>query len=252
MFLRSIRIEKDSFVSEIVREDYRTAEVFKKYGIDFCCGAKWELGKVCEMNKLDFNSIKEELEQTTKTIQFSNKLHFDKWGIDFLTEYITNIHHEYLRNVLPRIKEQLQHFVTGHVNKYPHLEDVEKQFNSLHNYMLPHLLEEEDILFPYIRQISHAYESKESYASLLVRTLRKPVENVMKREYETVFKILKRLRELTSNYIPPKNACVNHQVTFSMLKELDNDLSQHIYLENDILFPRAVAMEKELLGFQGL
>jgi regulator of cell morphogenesis and NO signaling len=106
---------------------------------------------------------------------------------------------------------------------------------------------EEEILFPYIRQIAHAYKSRESYAGLLVRTLRKPVENVMQHEHETISKILNRIRLLTDNYQSPPNACVSHGVTFSLLKELDNDLVQHVYLENQILFPRAIAMEKELL-----
>ena len=123
-----------------------------------------------------------------------------------------------------------------------------KLFNSLYKDIIPHLQQEEEILFPYIRQIAHAYNSKESYASLLVRTLRKPVEEVMKYEHESISRILHSLREYTNNYTPPENACVSHQVAFSMLKELDHDLVQHVFLENEILFPKAIAMEKELTG----
>jgi regulator of cell morphogenesis and NO signaling len=247
MFLRPISIEKNSFVSELVRQDYRTAGVFRKYDIDFCCGGKWALGMMCEMKGLDFASVKEELENAVRTVQLSNSLRYEEWDTDFLTEYIVNIHHQYLREALPKIKDHLGHFVEDHKEKYPYLEEVQKQFNYLYKDSLPHLQEEEEILFPYIRQIAHAYESKESYASLLVRTLRKPVENVMQHEHETVSKMLRRLRELTNNYTPPEDACVSHRVAFSMLKELDNDLAQHVYLENNILFPKAVAMEKELL-----
>ncbi|HPN59857.1 MAG TPA: hemerythrin domain-containing protein, partial [Chitinophagaceae bacterium] len=113
--------------------------------------------------------------------------------------------------------------------------------------MIPHLLQEEEVIFPYIRQISHAYESKESYASLLVRTLRKPVEDLMHDEHNSIGKTLTQLRELTNNYTAPENACTSHRLAYSLIKELDDDLVQHIYLENDILFPKAISMEKELL-----
>lgn len=98
-----------------------------------------------------------------------------------------------------------------------------------------------------MRQISHAYESKESYASLLVRTLRKPVEDLMHHEHDTLKKVLTRFRSLTNNYMAPDNACTSHRVAFSLLQELDDDIVQHLYLENEVLFPKAIAMEKELL-----
>lgn len=247
MFLRPITIEKNSFVTDIVCEDYRTANVFRKYEIDFCCSGKWTLGSICDIKGLSFEVLKNELENSVRNIQLSNSTRFNDWNIDFLTEYIVNVHHQYLRNALPEIKEHLNHFVSDHAKKYPYLNEVFKQFNYLYKDMLPHLQQEEEILFPYIRQISHAYKSKESYASLLIRTLRKPVEEVMHQEHETISKMLQRLRELTYNYDPPDDACVSHKVVFALLKELDNDLVQHIYLENNILFPKAIMMEKELL-----
>lgn len=248
MFLQQIDILKDSYVTDIVRQDYRTAAVFKKYDIDFCCGGKWPLGMVCETKGLDFDKLKTELKQAIRTVKLSNTLQFDKWDVDFLTEYIINVHHRYLRESLPQIKEQLEQFGKSHLKQYPYLTDLLIQFDQLYKEFFPHLTEEEEVLFPYIRQIAHAYQSKESYASLLVRTLRKPVENVMHHEHDSVAKILRQFRQLTNNYTPPEKACISHQVSFSLLKELDNDLVQHLYLENQILFPKAIAMEKELLG----
>lgn len=246
MFLTRLSITKDSFVTDIVKEDYRTANVFRKYDIDFCCGGRWPLGMVCETKDLDFTAIKSELQDSLRTIQLSNSLQFDKWNVNFLMDYIVNVHHQYLLEYLPQVKDQLTHFVKDHADQYPFLKEVEKQFDILYKETFPHLKQEEDILFPYIKQIAHAYRNKESYASLLVRTLRKPVE-MMHHEHESVSRILKKMRELTNNYTAPVNACVSHRVTFSMLKELDNDLAQHVYLENNILFPKAIAMEKELL-----
>jgi regulator of cell morphogenesis and NO signaling len=241
------RIDLNSSVSEIVREDYRTADVFRKYDIDFCCGGKWPLRMVCETKNLDYEIIKEELEQSARTITIHNTLPFDEWDIDFLTDYIVNVHHQYLRKALPEAKDYLVNFLDGHLKKFPYLGDLLKIFDGLCKEMFPHLEQEETILFPYIRQIAHAYYSKESYAALLVRTLRKPVENVMRHEHETVNTILQQMRRITDNYTLPEGACVSHKVTFMKLLEIDNDLVQHMHLENDILFPRSIAMEKELL-----
>jgi regulator of cell morphogenesis and NO signaling len=241
------RIDGNSFVSDIVSNDYRTADVFRKYGIDFCCGGRWPLQIICETKGIDIAVIKKELEQAIRTICLPNTLKFDEWNIDFLTEYVINVHHVYLRKALPEAKEQLLNFMEGHQKKFPYLADLLHVFVELSKEMFPHLQQEETIIFPYIRQIAHAYNSKESYAGLLVRTLRKPVENVMQHEDESVNKSLWQMRRLTNNYSLPEGACISHKVTFLKLLEIDNDLVQHMHLENDILFPRAIAMEKELL-----
>lgn len=247
MFLVPINIEKKSFVSDIVMQDYRTASVFSKYDIDFCCGGKWQLGPVCEMQGLEFSTVKKELEDSLRRVQLSNSIRYTEWNIDFLTEYIINIHHQYLKDVLPLIHDHLKHFIEEHEKSIPELGEVLKAFTLLYKDIFNHLKEEEEVLFPYIRQIDHAYKSGESYAGLFVRTMRKPVEEMMKHEHDTVSKILNNLRTHSNNYTPPGNACLSHRVAFSMLQELDQDLTQHVYLENEILFPKALAMEKELI-----
>jgi len=248
MVLRGVkRIDQNSLVSDIVNDDYRAADVFHKYGIDFCCGGKWPLQIVCDAKNLDVSAIKKELEEAVRNVHLPTTLDFDHWDVDFLTDYIINVHHQYLRKALPEARDYLVSFMEDHQKKFPYLIDLLKVFTDLSEEMLPHLEEEETIIFPYIKQIAHAYDSKESYAALLVRTLRKPVENVMHHEHESVNKSLRLMRQLTDRYAPPQAACVSHKVTLSKLLEVDNDLIQHLHLENDILFPRAIAMEKELL-----
>lgn len=244
MFLVPISIDRNSYVTDIVKQDYRTASVFTKYDIDFCCGKKWPLGKLCEMQKLDFELIKEELENSVRTFQLSNSLRFTDWSIDFLTEYIINVHHQYLVAALPRIHDYLSQFVKDHKNKYPELEQVLRLIKTLSEDIIPHMKQEEEILFPYICQMSHAYESKESYASLFVRTLRKPVEKVIEQEHETILKIMDSLRTITHNYTPAENTCISYQVAFSLLKELDQDLMQHVFLETEVLFRKQLPLKK--------
>ena len=241
------KIDPLSSVSDIVNNDYRTAEVFRKHGIEYCCAGKWPLQMILESKELDPATIIEELELSIHPIGKRHSLPYEKWDIDFLIDYIVNIHHAYLKKALPDTKEQLEKFAEGHYKQFPKLTELELVFKSLALEMLPHLQHEEEIIFPYIRQISHAFHNNASYASLLVRTLRKPVENVMDHEHESVNKILTQMRQLTNSYTAPERSCTNHRVIFLKLLEIDTDLAQHMHLENAILFPRSIEMEKKLL-----
>lgn len=246
MFLKTINIGDETLVTEIVMRDYRTAGVFGKYGIDYCCGGKQPLEKVCEIRGLDINLVKEELYNSLRNIHVSNSINFKDWSIDFLVDFIINVHHSYLVINLPEITTTLKRFAEGHQSKYPWLPELIESFNCLYEELLPHLAQEEKIIFPYIKQIVHAHASREPYAGLLVRTLRKPIETMISHEQDYIAKYLYRFRELTNNYTPPLNACITHKVTFSKLKELDTDIVQHVYFENEILFPKAIQIEKEL------
>ena len=247
MFRNIYNIEPSSFVTDIVTHDYRTAGVFSKYGIDFCCGGKWSLDIVCQSKNLHTKAIIGELQKIVRQSASNAALDFDKWDIDFLADYILNVHHSYLKKALPEIKEQLKKFLDGHRDKYPQLAETEVIMNRFMKEIPPHMKQEEEIFFPYIKQISHAHKNQESYAKLLIRTLRKPLEEVMQKEHETTGSNLNKMRTITNNYTPPPDACITHKVTFSKLKELDKDLVQHIHLESNILFPKAIQMEQELL-----
>lgn len=247
MFRNIYKIEPSSFVTDIVSKDYRTADVFRKYDIDFCCGGKWPLDLVCRNKTLDTEKVIGDLEKVIFQSSSNAALDFDGWEIDFLVDYILNVHHSYLKKALPEIKDQITKFFEGHKKKFPELDEMEIIINKFMKDIPPHMRHEEDIFFPYIKQIHHAYKHRESYARLLIKTLRKPLEEVMMKEHEVTGSNLHRLRTITDNYTPPENACITHKVTFAKLKELDKDLVQHIHLESNILFPKAIRMELELL-----
>ena len=248
MFLKPFEISRKSLVSDIVAQDYRTAEVFRKHGIGYCCGGKWPMEMACEMNAVDADRLHAELEAATRTIHVSTQLDFADWDIDFLINYLINIHHRYLKKSLPETQQLLKEFAQEHTKKVPYLEELEKQFDLLIQQLLSSMEREEEVLFPYIRQIAHAHRHKESYAALLVRTLRKPVEETMFKGHEIVTNIILSIRKLTNQYTTPENVCISHKVVIAKLRELDNDLMQHLYLEQSVLFPRATAIEKELLN----
>ena len=247
MSAKLYNINPSSYVSDIVIHDYRTADVFRKYDIDFCCGGKWPLDIACASKGFDTGEVLEELRKVTRQPLTIAAIEFDEWDIDFLADYILNVHHRYLKKALTCIKEQIRNFLTDHRENFPELGELEMIFKKLMKEIPPHMQQEEEIIFPYIKQIFHAWRNRESYASLLIRTLRKPVEEMMQKEHEITDKRMRRIRELTHDYTPPENACIKHRVLFSKLKELDQDLTQHIHLESNLLFPKAIAIEKELL-----
>lgn len=248
MFLPSLHIDRKSLVSDIVSRDYRTAEVFRKHGIGYCCGGKWPVDIACEMNGVNIDLLELELRDATRNFQLSNQLDFSSWDIDFLVDYIINVHHCYLRKTTGPVQELLTDFISEHLKKFGWLAELQQRYTALVRHLDISMQREEDVLFPYIRQIAHAHEDKESYAALLVRTLRKPVEDTMQRANDQVAGLLRTIRDLTGHYTVPANACTSHKVVLAKLRELDNDLSQHYYLEHSVLFPRALAIEKEVLN----
>jgi len=246
MFLSSGIINKESSASAIVEHDYRTADVFLKYGVEFCCAGKWPLADVCASKNLDVTMLLHDLENATRTIQLSNNTRFGEWSPGFLADYIVNVHHQYLKATLPSIVACLNLFLEGHRKKYPQLQELQPMLKKMHDAFMVHMQQEEEIFFPYIKQLAHAWQHSEPYAALLVKTLRKPLYQLSQQEQELMACLIE-IRTITWNYLPPSNACLTHRVTFAKLKELDNDLSQHMYLENEILFPKAIQIEKEIL-----
>ena len=247
MYQNIYKIETSSFVTDIVIHDYRTADVFRKYDIDFCCGGKWPLDIVCQNKNLNTEEVISDLQKIVTQSSSNAAIDFDSWDVDFLVDYIYNIHHRYLKKALLETREQVDRFLYEHRKKFPELGEIETIMNEFMKEIPPHMKQEEEIFFPYIKQIHHAYKHRESYARLLIRTLRKPIEEVMLKEHETTGSKLNRLRKITNNYTPPEKACITHKITFAKLKELDKDLVQHIHLESNILFPKAIKMEQELL-----
>lgn len=233
-------------VSEIVRTDYRTSDVFRKYGINYCCSGQVSLDEACAQKGLDYSAIIEELNQATRNIRLPNTIQFDQWKIDFLIDYIINVHHAYANQILPSLEANLVSFANSHQKQFPEMPQLVAAFSNLSTLIIAHNRHEEEIIFPYIKQIDNTFRRKESYGGLFVRTLRKPFHSV-DGEHKHIGELFQDIRRLTNNYTFPDSACTSHRVVFQKLQEFDNDMVQHNYLENNVLFPKVMEMEKQLL-----
>ena len=231
----------------MVRADYRLADVFKKWHINYCCGGNLPLDEVCHLQGLDKAKVEAEMQQAQQTILLSNALAYEEWPVDFLVEYIVHVHHAYIKTVVPKLAETMAAFVVGHQQKHPELAPVHEHFKKLAATAAAQLQHEEEVVFPYFKQVNNALKRKESYGPLFVRTMRKSVAETAGKAQQQMLQLLTNLRTATHHYTFPEGACTNYRVIYGKLKEFDADLVQHKHLENNVLFPKVAQMEKELL-----
>lgn len=234
-------------IGELVRDDYRTAEVFKKFNIDFCCGGKKTLEEVCSENNVSINELTDALHSTIKKGDVDNRHNFKDWEPDFLANYIVKVHHKYVAENIPLISEFTGKIARVHGERHKELLKIAYLFSEVAEELQHHMMKEERILFPYIERLQTAFKNKSSIGSSPFGTIRNPIA-MMEMEHENAGTILKQMREISGNYKLPEDACETYNVTYKKLDEFENDLHQHIHLENNILFPRAIELEVQLNG----
>lgn len=236
---------QEETIGEMVTKDYRKAQIFKKLGIDFCCGGKKTLSEVSRKKGISLEQIKAELE-LLNTTDNSQGLNFDQWELDFLTDYVINTHHNYCRESIPFISEMANKVARVHGGNHPELVMVAQVFARIANDLTLHMQKEERILFPIIKELVSVKKSGGKMESNPFGNVTTPIQ-VMEMEHEQAGEDLVEIRKLTSDYTLPMDACNSYTILFKKLEEFENDLHKHVHLENNILFPKAIKLEKDLL-----
>jgi len=236
----------DERIGEIVAKDIRKAEVFKKYGLDFCCGGKKTLEKACREKGIDANTVKGELDYLDMVTQVSiPSQNYDNWELDFLADYIVHTHHKYVARAIPEIFEYTQKVARVHGTQHPETVEVADYFVQVMNELNRHMMKEENILFPYIKTLVEAKKMGAKPELPPFGTIENPVR-MMEREHDQVGEYMAKINELTNGFEIPSGACTTFRLSYAKLKEFEEDLHQHIHLENNILFPKATLLEKQL------
>jgi regulator of cell morphogenesis and NO signaling len=232
-------------VGEIAASDIRKAEVFKKYGLDFCCGGKKSLQQACAELNIDAAVVESEL---LEVAQGKDKPNFDfnRWEPDFLADYIYNQHHTYYYNEGPIIGDLLQKVAGHHGDTQPHLLMLAELYRTLVMELNSHFIKEERILFPHIKQLMQAKRGNIAVPAEW-NNINGPIQ-VMEADHDAAGDLLKQMRELTHDYTLPESACNSFALLYKKLQDLEEDLHLHIHLENNILFPKAAKLEKELIN----
>lgn len=238
--------EKPASIGELVASDFRKAEVFRKFGLDFCCGGKKSIKEACKEKGLDITEVEKEL----KAVDNKPKVReddFNNWELDFLVDYIINTHHKYVLEAIPMLDEFSSKVARVHGESHPEVVLIAEHYNAVANELKAHMPKEEQILFPYIKEM---VESKKQGAILNPAgfgTIENPIR-MMESEHISAGENMEKIHQLSNSFTPPVDACNSYRVLFGKLEEFEQDLHRHIHLENNILFPKAIALEKELLG----
>jgi len=235
-------ISKENTVGEIVANDYRTAAVFESYGIDFCCKGNRPLQAVCEKENIDFNRLQEELNKTLLTKEGSSS-DFNSWPLDLLADYVEKTHHRYVKEKIPLLQQYLAKICQAHGKQHPELFDIAELFNESASEFTAHMQKEENILFPFIRKLEEVQQGNKPLGAVPFGSVQNPVQMMM-HEHDAEGERFRNIAALSNNYTTPADGCNTYKVTFALLKEFEADLHKHIHLENNILFPKSIELEK--------
>ena len=234
-------------VGQIVARDFRTAEVFKSFGIDFCCGGKKGLQEVCTQKNVKFEELISSLETLYQSGSGNGNLHFDEWELDFLADYIERIHHSYVAESILFMLELSVKVARVHGHASPEVVNIAEKFELVAEELTQHMAKEEQVLFPYIKRLVSAAKMEGNEQCPPMPFVRNPIR-MMEMEHENAGNLLREIAGLSDNYTPPEYACNSWRVLYAKLNEFEDDLHQHVHLENNILFPKAIALEDQLVG----
>ena len=225
---------KQTKIGDIVTQDFRAAEVFKKAGIDFCCGGSQSLEDACRDKKLDVAEIESELSKLENSEPGSSHK-FNEWKLDFLCDYIVNTHHQTVMKLLPELTFYTQKIAEVHGDNHPELPEIANLFAQVDTELRQHLCNEEEVLFPAIREVlkTNSAESKATIISEITR---------MTGEHEFAGGAMDKINELSRRYAVPEDGCNTYRVAYKLLEQFEDDLHIHVHLENNILYPKAMKL----------
>jgi len=228
-------------VREIALNQPTSIRVFERFGIDYCCGGRKPLAVACKEQDVEIDAVLSALAVAASEPR-PEETDWSKASLADLAGHILSQHHEYLKTELPRLETLARKVVAAHGPNHPELAAVQSALQTLSSELTQHMGKEEMILFPYIAQLESALAHGGARPHSCFGTVANPIA-MMTREHDDAGELLAQIRELSGNYTVPQDACPTYHAYFDGLSAMEQDLHQHIHLENNILFPRAVAME---------
>lgn len=237
-----MKYEKEGVIGQMVAEDYRTASVFKKFGIDFCCQGNRTIEEACEEKGASIPEVLKLLSNVEANTA-GQGIDFGSWPLDLLTDYIEKKHHRFVVGKSAEIKPLLQKIVEVHGQNHPELLEIKNEFEASLGELTLHMQREELLLFPFVRKLLKAESNGEVKPKSLFGSVENPIEQ-MQNEHNDEGERYRKISRLSNEYTAPLDACNSYKVTYALLKEFEDDLHLHIHLENNILFPKAMDLEK--------
>lgn len=231
-------------IGQIVAEDYRTAQIFKDHKIDFCCNGDRSVREVADKNNVDEQVLLNEIASVQENKSAGN-IDFESWPLDLLSDYIAKTHHRYVEKQTQVLQPYLDKICKVHGNHHPELFEIKELFDTTAGAMAAHMKKEELILFPFIGKIVQAQQGNGELEQPSFKTVENPVAMMME-DHDAEGERFRKIAKLSNDYTPPEDACNTYKVTFGLLEEFESDLHKHIHLENNVLFPKAIKLEKAM------
>lgn len=229
---------KEKTIGQIVKDDIRTANVFKKHGLDFCCGGGKTIQSACAENEVDLAELLHDIDAVL--VRSESVEDYQSMKLDVLIDHIYDNHHKYIYEHGPVTAEFINKVAHVHGERHPETIEIAKLYNGLLAELQQHMMKEEQILFPAIKRMLNESGSIGSFVN-------GPI-SVMQMEHDNVGDILKKMNALSGDYKPPADGCNTYRAAYANLKDMEDDIHLHIHLENNILFPKAIELEEQLLA----
>ena len=223
-------------LAQIVSLNHRTATVFEKYNLDFCCKGKRSLEQACDEISVPVEQLMQELEATLESPE--KPVDFNSMTLSQLADYIVVTHHDYVKREMPQIYFYLQKLASKHGGRHPELHKILERFTVLKDEMTMHMQKEEAVLFPRIKRMESAEKMDLKTDPSFIQS---PVD-IMEQEHDHAGSVMQEIRELTSNYVAPSDGCTTYKLCFAALQAFETDLHHHVHLENNILFPKSIEL----------
>ncbi|MGH9557691.1 MAG: iron-sulfur cluster repair di-iron protein [Bryobacteraceae bacterium] len=235
-------LDADRTVREIAIQNPGSVRVFEEFGIDYCCGGKRPLKEACESANVPLDAVLRRLLAAKEEPEPAGN--WAEGSIRALTEHIVEQHHEYVRRESPRLASMLEKVVARHGTDHPEVKSIQQLFATMAEEMSLHMMKEENVLFPYMGKMEAAVSEGRAVPPAMFGSIEVPISRMLA-DHDDAGELAAQIRALSGNFQAPEGACQTYRGLYQGLEEFERNLHQHVHLENNILFPRTLEMERK-------
>ncbi len=236
-----MKFNTETKVKDIVLAGAGTRQVLEEAGVDYCCGGGKSLGEACLGAGAPAEEILKRLREASE-LAGTCDTNWASMPLGDLTRHIREQHHRYVRDAIARIRPLLEKVRAKHGENHEEIAGIERLFLEAGREMLMHMQKEEMVLFPYIEALERTASGEGKLEPPFFQTVLNPIHAMM-REHDAAGDLVKQIRKASAGYVAPADACTAYTALYQDLRQFEADLHQHVHLENNILFPRAVELE---------
>lgn len=240
----AMNISQNTLVGELVKLNFKTASIFQDNNIDYCCGGNKTISEACKSTGLEPEELIGQMELITEQNDAESQ-YINGLSLEELSNYIVKRHHNYVRESIPPLRKNLEKICQVHGDHHPELFEINRIFTESSGDLIMHMQKEELMLFPFIRRMELSSKNGASLPKSPFGPVSNPISKMLA-EHQQEGDRFEQISKLSGNYNIPEDACTTYEITLKQLQYFENDLHRHIHLENNILFPKAIELEKNL------